>query len=37
MVKASMEHENQAELEPQGDIDFQKQTSVGHMAEVGQY
>lgn len=31
MVKASLEHENHAELEAQGDIDFERQTSVGTL------
>lgn len=33
MVKASMESENQAELEPQGDFDFQRQTSSSFLVE----
>lgn len=28
LVKASLEHEDQVDLEPQGDIDFERQTSV---------
>lgn len=37
MVKASMEHENQADLEPQGDIDFERQNSVGYRSKDGYF